>query len=119
MTNRYGVSTRMSQAVAHNGIVYIAGQVADTRSGDLAVQTREVLAKIDALLKQAGTDRTRLLSVSVFLAHIHDFEAMNAVYDQWVKDSAPPARVCTEARLADPALRIEISAVGAVPEQSA
>ena len=109
----------MSQAVAHSSVVYMAGQVADTRSGDPAVQNCAVPAKIDALLKHAGSDRIRLLSVSVFLAHIHDFEAMNAVYDQWVKDSVPPGRVCTEARLADPALRIEVSAVGAAAERSA
>jgi len=119
MTDHYQVSKRMSQAVVHNGLVYIAGQVADTRSGDLQQQTREVLAKIDALLKEAGTDKTRLLSVSVFLPHIHDFDAMNVIYDHWVDGFPPPARACTEARLADPDIRIEISAIGAMPGDAA
>jgi enamine deaminase RidA (YjgF/YER057c/UK114 family) len=106
----------MSQAVAYHGCVHIAGQVADTRAGSIAVQTREVLGKIDALLAEAGTSRARLLAVNVFLPHIADFEAMNAIYDAWIDPASPPARACVEARLADPNLRVEMTAIAALPE---
>jgi enamine deaminase RidA (YjgF/YER057c/UK114 family) len=107
----------MSQAVVHGDTVYISGQVADDRKGSLEIQTQQVLAKIDALLREAGADRSGLLAVNVFLPHIIDFEAMNGVYDLWIDNANPPARACTEARLADPGLRIEISAVAAIPRR--
>ena len=118
MIKRYVVGSRMSQAVACAGMVHIAGQVADDRKTGIVSQTEQVLAKIDALLKQAGSDRSKLVAVNVFLPHITDFEAMNGVYDAWIgKDLPPPARACVEARLADPDLRIEITAVAAMPER--
>lgn len=106
--------SRMSQAVVYNGMVHIAGQVANDRKAHIEGQTRDVLAKIDALLAEAGTSKSRLIAVNVFLPHITDFEAMNAVYDAWVDPERLPARACVEARLADPDLRIEITAVAAV-----
>ncbi len=111
MTKRIQVGTRMSQIVVHGDTVYVAGQVADDASGSIEEQTKAVLAKIDALLKEAGTSRSNLLSVSVFLPHITDFDAMNRVYDAWIDRSSPPVRACTEARLANPALRIEMTAI--------
>ncbi len=114
MAERFIVGTRMSQAVAHGGLIHIAGQVADNRKGTLEEQTQEVLDKIEALLQQAGGSKSRLLSVDVFLPHIGDFDAMNAVYDAWIDPANPPARVCVEARLADPDLRIEMTAIGFV-----
>lgn len=104
----------MSQAVAFGGMVHIAGQVADNRKGTIEVQTREVLAKIEALLAEAGSDKSKLVAVNVFLPHITDFDAMNGVYDAWVDGSEPPARACTEARLADPDLRVEMTAIAAL-----
>ena len=101
----------MSQAVVHNGLVYIAGQVANDPKADIEGQTRDVLAKVDALLKAAGTDKSKLLSVNVFLPAIVDFDAMNSVYDHWIDPQNPPARACVEARLAVPDLRIEITAI--------
>lgn len=114
MINHYQVGTRMSQAVVHGGLVYIAGQVAENRKAGLEGQVRDVLGKIEALLREAGTDKSKLLAVNVFLPHISDFDAMNAVYDAWVSPGPPPARACVEARLADPDLRIEITAIAAV-----
>jgi enamine deaminase RidA (YjgF/YER057c/UK114 family) len=114
MTKRFVVGTRMSQAVMHGGQIHIAGQVADDRKASLEEQTRQVLAKIDALLKEAGGSKSRLLSVNVFLPHIGDFDRMNAVYDAWIDPANPPARACVEARLADPDLRVEMTAVGFV-----
>lgn len=115
MITHYQTGKRMSQAVAYNGLVYIAGQVADDPKANLETQTRQVLAKIDALLAEAGSARAKLLAVNVFLPNISDFDAMNVVYDAWIAQAAPaPARACVEARLADPDLRIEITAVAAL-----
>ena len=108
------VGPRMSQAVVFNGAVHIAGQVADSRKTGIEAQTREVLAKINSLLAEAGTNRSNLVAVNVFLPHITDFDAMNRVYDAWIDPKRPPARVCVEARLADPDLRIEITAVASL-----
>lgn len=105
--------SRMSQAVVYGGLVHIAGQVANDRKAGLEGQTLDVLAKIDALLAEAGTSKSRLVAVNVFLPHIGDFEAMNAIYDAWVDPAHLPARACVEARLADPDLRIEITAMAA------
>jgi enamine deaminase RidA (YjgF/YER057c/UK114 family) len=114
MIQRIQAGSRMSQAVVHNGLVYIAGQVANDPKAGIEGQTRDVLAKIDALLQAAGTDKSKLLSVNVFLPAIVDFDAMNSVYDQWIDPQNPPARACVEARLAVPDLRIEITAIAAV-----
>ena len=114
MITHYQSGTRMSQAVAYGGMVHIAGQVADNRKAGIEAQTADVLAKIDALLAEAGTSKSRLVAVNVFLPQIGDFEAMNGVYDRWVDPARLPARACVEARLADPDLRIEITAIAAV-----
>ena len=114
MIKHYQVGPRMAQAVSYNGAVHIAGQVADDRKAGIEAQTRSVLAKIEALLAEAGTDKSRLVAVNVFLPHISDFEAMNKVYDAWIDPARPPARACVEARLADPDLRIEMTAIAAV-----
>ena len=114
MIQRFQKGSRMSQAVVYGGMVHIAGQVADTRKGSIEVQTREVLAKIGALLAEAGSDKSKLVAVNVFLPHIIDFDAMNSVYDAWIDKAEPPARACTEARLADPDLRVEMTAIAAV-----
>jgi len=114
MIDRYQKGPRMSQAVVHAGTVYIAGLVANNRKGSIEEQTLDVLEKIGALLKETGTDKSKLLSVNVFLPHITDFEAMNSVYDNWIDKDNPPVRACVEARLADPDLRVEMTAVAAV-----
>jgi enamine deaminase RidA (YjgF/YER057c/UK114 family) len=114
MIKRFEVGPRMSQAVVYGGAVHISGQVADDRKVGVESQTAQVLAKIDALLKQAGSDRSKLVAVNVFLPHIVDFDAMNKVYDAWIDKANPPARACVEARLADPDLRVEMTAIAAV-----
>ena len=110
---RFQKGSRMSQAVRHGGLVYLAGQVAEDRKAGIEDQTRDVLRKVEALLAEAGTSKSRLLSVAVFLPCIGDFEAMNRVYDRWIDPDQPPARACVEARLADPDLRVEITAIAA------
>jgi enamine deaminase RidA (YjgF/YER057c/UK114 family) len=112
---RFQPGARFAAAVRHNDTVYVAGQVADTVTGSIEVQTREVLQKMDTLLALAGTDKSRLLAISVYLAHISDFDAMNAVFDGWVDTANLPTRATVEARLADPDLRVEMTAIAAMP----
>ena len=105
---------RMSQAVVHNGIVYLAGQVG-APGEDAEAQTRAVLEKIDDLLARAGTDKTRILTAQVWVADIdRDFAPMNAVWDAWVARGQAPARWTGEAKLATPDYRVEIIVTAAV-----
>jgi enamine deaminase RidA (YjgF/YER057c/UK114 family) len=108
---RFESGTRMSQAVVANGFVFLAGQVADDPSKDVADQTRQVLASIDRLLAVAGSNKTKIISANVYLASIADFAAMNSVWDAWVARDAKPARATVEAKLAAPAYRVEIQVV--------
>lgn len=110
---RLHVGPRMSEAVVHNGTVYLAGQVADDASQDTAGQTRQILAAIDRLLAECGSDKTKILSAQIFLADIGDFAAMNSVWDAWVPAGHTPARATVESRLAAPKYRVEIKVVAA------
>lgn len=105
---RIDQNKRRSRAVIHNGTVYLAGQVADDRSSAVAEQTRQALAKIDDLLRQAGTDKSRLLTAQIWISSMSDFRAMNEVWDAWVAPDHAPTRCCGEVKLADPALLVEI-----------
>jgi enamine deaminase RidA (YjgF/YER057c/UK114 family) len=105
---------RMSQAVVHNGIAYLAGQVAqDKAGGTVAEQTASILARIDALLAEAGTDKSKLLTATIYLADIGTFAAMNKAWDAWVDPANAPARATVEARLAAPEYLVEIQVVAA------
>ena len=105
---------RMSQAVVHNGMVFLAGQVAQGRPGaSVAEQTRDILARIDALLAAAGTDKTKLLTANIWLADIKTFDEMNGVWDKWVAPGAAPARATVEAKLAAPHYTVEIAVTAA------
>lgn len=109
---RLETGTRMSQAVIHNGIVYLAGQVG-TAGAPVADQTRQVLASIDRLLAEAGSDKTRILSAQIWMADMADFAEMNAVWDAWVPAGHAPARATGESALATPAYKVEIIVVAA------
>ena len=108
MIQRIDPGNRMSEASIHGGIVYLAGQVAEDAFADAEGQTREVLAAIDALLAQAGSDKTRILRAQVYLADVADFAGMNRAWDAWVVAGQAPARATVEARLANPAWKVEI-----------
>jgi enamine deaminase RidA (YjgF/YER057c/UK114 family) len=110
---RLHAGKRMSQAVIHGDTVYLAGQVADDTDADVAGQTRQVLDAIDALLAQAGSSKERLLSATIWLPDIGDYDAVNAVWDAWVAPGSAPARACVEARLAGEEYRIEIGVIAA------
>lgn len=111
---RHHSNQRMSQIVIHGDTVYLAGQVAKDPAADVQQQTREVLAKIDALLAEAGSDKSRLLSAQVWLASIGHFAQMNEIWDAWVPEGHAPARACIEARLANPDLLVEIGVIAAL-----
>lgn len=114
MIRRIQPGKRLSAAVVHKDIVYISGQVPDTPAADVATQTREILAKIDRLLAETGSDKTRLLSVNIWLADIATFDEMNGVWEAWLATGEAPARATVEARIANPGYRVEIAATAAV-----
>ena len=105
---RYHVGPRLSEMAVHNGTVYLAGQIPESPEKDIRGQTAEVLAAIDKLLAEAGTDKSRILMAQIFLADLADFEGMNEVWDAWVAPGNAPARATVEAKLANPALKVEI-----------
>lgn len=108
MIQRYDVGPRMSEMVVHDGTIYLAGQIADDDDADVAGQTRQVLAAIDALLARAGSDKSRILRAEIFLADLADFGAMNAVWETWVVPGQTPARATVQAALANPKWKVEI-----------
>jgi enamine deaminase RidA (YjgF/YER057c/UK114 family) len=103
---------RMSSAAVVGNLVFSAGRVAEANAGrDIGSQTREILDGIDARLARAGTDKSRLVSLSVWLASITNFNAMNVVQDAWVNKANPPGRACVEARLAGSQFAVEIALI--------
>lgn len=111
---RIDQNARRSRAVVHGGLVFLAGQVANDSSGNIRQQTEQALAKIDDLLDQAGTDKSKLVNATIWLRTMDDYDGMNAVWDAWVVPGNTPARCCGKVELADPALRVEIMVVAAV-----
>lgn len=101
----------LSNAVEANGFVYLAGQVAEDLSLDIAGQTRQALAEIDAALAKAGSSKAKLVSATVWLADMRTFPEFNAVWKAWVDTANPPARATVEARLYDPRCLVEIMCV--------
>jgi enamine deaminase RidA (YjgF/YER057c/UK114 family) len=111
---RIETGKRMSQAVVHGSTVYLAGQVAEKPEGaSVAEQTRQILAAIDRLLKEAGSDKTKILSTTIYLADIKTFAEMNAEWDVWVPQGHTPARATVQASLAAPQYTVEIACVAA------
>ena len=115
MIERLQPGPRMSQAAIHGNTVYLAGQVAEDPSQDVPGQTRQILAAIDRLLAEAGTDKTKILSATIYLASIDTFAQMNSVWDTWVPPGHTPARATVEARLAAPQYTVEIQVIAARP----
>jgi enamine deaminase RidA (YjgF/YER057c/UK114 family) len=114
MIRRIDPNKRLSAAVVHGGIVYVSGQVPDTLHATVEVQTREILAKIDRLLREAGTDKSKLITANVWLADIMTFEEMNRPWEAWLAPGAAPARATVEARIANPGYRVEIACSAAL-----
>ena len=111
---RINPGPRMSKAVVHGNTVYLAGQVADKSAGkSVKEQTAEILGIIDGLLKEAGTDKTKLLMTNIWLSDMSTFAEMNAVWDGWVAAGNTPARATVEAKLAGPQYTVEIAVIAA------
>lgn len=112
---RIEVGPRMSQVVVYNGVAYLAGQVAMGAKGkSVKEQTKDILATIDRLLKEAGTDKTKLLTANIWLSDISTFADMNAVWDEWVSPGNTPARATVESKLAAPEFTVEIMVTAAL-----
>ncbi|MCY4180074.1 MAG: RidA family protein [Litoreibacter sp.] len=114
MIERIHTSERMSKIVKHNGVAYLCGQVG---AGDSVYeQTADCLSRVDALLKEAGSDREHMLQAVIWLSNMADFAEMNAVWDAWVPEGYAPARACGEAKLARDVLKVEIIVTAAVKD---
>ena len=111
----FNSTATLSEVSVHGNTVYLAGQVPDDDSLDITGQTQQVLANIDKMLALAGTDKSRMLSVQVFIKDLADFPAFNAVWGQWVADITPPARATIQANLVNPNWLVEVMVVAAKP----
>ncbi len=116
MIERFHTWNRMSQVVVHDKTAYVAGQVAKKAPyGTIKEQTHAVLARIEELLEEVGTDKTKILSATIWLCSMDDFGEMNEVWDSWVAGGIGPARACVESpRLGGPEWNIEISLIAAI-----
>ena len=111
---RFHVGDRVSEMALFNNVAYLAGQVPDDPRQDITGQTRQVLASIDRLLAEAGTHNARILMATVYLADLADYDAMNAVWDDWVAPGDAPPRATVQAALARPEWKIEIVVTAAL-----
>lgn len=112
---RIGAGARMSQAVIHGNTAYLAGCVArDPEGKNVGAQTRDILEQIDATLAQAGSDKSKVLSATIWLSDISTFEEMNKAWDAWVSQGNTPARATVEAKLAAPRFKVEIGVIAAI-----
>ena len=112
--NRLHIGARLSEAAIHNGVVYLAGQIAEDMTQDMYLQTREVLGHIDRLLQEAGSDKSLILSALVLVSDMNQFDDMNRAWDEWVVQGHAPPRASFEARLAYPELLVEMKIVAAL-----
>ncbi|MCL4744749.1 MAG: RidA family protein [Burkholderiaceae bacterium] len=110
---RHHVGPRLSEAAIHNGVVYLAGQVAEDTSLDITGQTQQVLDAVDRLLAECSSDKTRILQATIFVKTMSDFAGMNAVWDKWVVHGHTPPRATVESKLAKPDFLVEIKVIAA------
>ena len=109
---KFHSNQRMSQIVIHNQTIYLSGQVGGIDE-DVATQTLTCLNKVEELLEEVGSNKSKILSATVWLKNIKDFAAMNDVWDEWFADTQPPARACGESVLAHPDLLVEVTVIAA------
>ena len=110
---RINAGPRMSSAVVHGNTVYLAGLTADDAKADVKGQTKQILDKVDKFLKEAGTDKSKVLSANIWLTDIGTWSQMNEVWDAWVAPGSSPARATVEAKLASPKYGVEIMVIAA------
>jgi enamine deaminase RidA (YjgF/YER057c/UK114 family) len=111
---RLHVGKRLSETAVHNDTVYLAGQIADDTTQGIEGQTREVLAHVDRLLNEVGSDKTCVLMCQIFISDMANFAGMNSVWDEWVPAGHSPPRATVEAKLANPACLVEICITAAL-----
>jgi len=111
---RFHVGDRLSEMTIYNGTVYLAGQVAPDATQDIRGQTTQVLAAIDRLLAEAGTDKAHILMCQIFIANLADFPAMNEIWDDWVSPGDAPPRATVQAALAKPGWKVEMVVTAAL-----
>ena len=114
MIQRFDVGTRLSEMTVYNGVAYLAWQVPNDASQDMAGQTAQVLAQIDALLARAGTDKRKILMCQIFIQDLAEFPALNAVWEAWVPAGDAPPRATVQASLAKPEWKVEMVVTAAV-----
>lgn len=112
---RHGTTRRYSDSVVHGGTVYLV-EVPANLEADAAAQTANLLASVESLLAQAGSDKSRLLLATIYLADMADYDAMNAVWDAWIPEGHAPTRACVQAKLANPKYRVEMVLTAAVAQ---
>lgn len=110
---RIGVGKRMSDAIIHNGVLYTV-EVPTIKDGDLHTQAQNILEVLEQALLQYGTDKSKLLSVTVYLKNVADVAEFNAVWDQWLPKGKTPVRACVQAQLVDPQWLVEIQVICAI-----
>ncbi|NMM11694.1 MAG: RidA family protein [Polaromonas sp.] len=115
---RFDASERMCDMVATEGLVFVSGQVPDTLDATIEQQTNEVLRKLDVMLARAGTDKSRLLTTTIYLSDFRHYAGLNSAWDQWVDKGSPPARDCFKLELANPGWKLEIVATAVRPDQT-
>ena len=114
---RFDVTPRMCDAAAYGSMVFVSGQVPATLDATIEQQAGEVLARLDAMLQRAGTDKSRLLTVTIYLSDFRHYTGMNAAWDAWVDRERPPARDCFKVELANPGWKVEIAATATRPSR--
>ena len=110
---RFHIGKRLSEMAIHNNTIYLAGQVAEDTSQDITGQTQQVLTAIDRLLAEAGSNKSKILSTTIYLTDMAEFPGMNAVWDSWVVEGHTPPRATLEAKLAKQGYKVEIQVIAA------
>ena len=111
---RFGVGQRLCDFIVHGDTIHFSGYVAEgAAGGSVAEQTRDILAQIDGSLAEAGSDKSKLIEATIWLADMAAYAEMNSVWDAWVAPGRPPTRACVEAKLASPAYAVEIRVMAA------
>jgi enamine deaminase RidA (YjgF/YER057c/UK114 family) len=114
MVQRFDTGPRLSEMAVHNGVCYLAGQVAGDATQDITGQTQQVLAAVDALLVRAGSSKSKLLMCQIYIKDLADFAAMNAVWEAWLPAGCAPPRATVKADLAKPDWRVEMVVTAAL-----
>lgn len=116
MIKRFEGTGRMSRVVEHNNTLYLCGQTAKLEGNTIEAQTNGVLKKIEDLLNNYGSDKQNILSVTIYVKTMDDFQGMNSVWDEWVIDGFEPARATVQAEMASPEILVEMSVIAAKKE---